>query len=213
MTRPATPCEKRFRTAAPRKLFETLWRYLDTLYPYEYQKAMGRYRYEAALTLLPHQRRAQIETDLPQMAHDLGLQVTVEGFPNTTDTFVLIHLQGNVKLIVCYVRNKGDAVRYALARAGMAEESNQPYLLPPPVQQIVSGPQALFTIFAHSPDAKDVGRFAGGEFIFPSPDARTSLGRLSLRTEMERIQLQDAEAAVSVERKVEIKVKKGGNVS
>lgn len=210
MTRPPTACEARFREAAPRGLYETLWRYLDTLYPAEYKKAVDNYRYDAGLTLLPHQRRAQIETDLPELAHRLGLASSVEYFPNTTDSFVLIHLSEDVKLIVCYLRNKKAAVRYALARSNLAKESNQPYLIPPEEGRLVLTRQTLFAVLTHSPAPHDLGRFEGGTFTFPSPDEGATLGQLNLQREMERVQAEDVAAASAVERKVEIKIKKGG---
>ncbi len=213
MTRLETRCEARFRAAAPRELYERLWRYLARVYPGEYEKVVNNYRFEAALTLLPHQRRAQIETDLPQEAHAMGLRSSVERFPNTTDTFVLVHIADDVKLIVCYVRNKDAAVRYAQARANLANENNQPYLLPPPVERTVLGPQTLFAILTHNADANSVGQFEGGQVIFPPPDQVSRLGSLDLKQEMERVQQEDAEQAAVVKRKVEIKIKKGGDVS
>lgn len=210
MTRAATPCETRFREAAPISLYESLSRHLQLLYPAEYKKVMDAYSGEAALTLLPHQRRARLESDLPLLMHSLGIKTTVEQFPNTTDTFVLIHLSDDVKLIVCYVKNETQALRYAKARADLTADSNQPYLIPPTEGRLILGRETLFAILAHSPLGHDIGQFGNAYFHFPSPDQITSLGQLNLREEMERVQREAAKVASVAERKVEINIKKGG---
>lgn len=210
MTLFENPCEARFREAAPRALYETLWRYLDTLYPQEFRKAASEYRFEAGMTVLPHQRRARIETDLPALMHKLGLKSTVERFPCTTDTFILVHINNDVQLIVCYVRNRKAALRYAQARSNLTDASNQPYLLTPEARATVLHRNTLFGILLHSPAPKDHGRFETGTFIFPKPQSRDVLGQLDLKEEMERVQAEDAAAASAVQRTVEIKIKKGG---
>ncbi|WP_424951723.1 hypothetical protein [Deinococcus sp.] len=210
MTRPPTRCESRFRAAAPSQLYEVVWRYLNTLYPAEFRKVMNGYSVEAARTLLPHQRRARMESDLPNLMFELGLKITVEQFPNTTDTFILIHLTDQVKLIVCYANNKTQAVRYAKARADLTAESNQPYLIPPTDERTVLTPETLFAILAHSAAENDMGRFGSAVFQFPPPDGIANLGELKLSDEMERAQRQAAEEASLEERVVEIKIKKGG---
>lgn len=213
MSRPPLPCEVRFRNSAPSPLYKEFLRLLSAVYPDAYREVMAKFREGAALTLLPHYRRAMIETEVQVLAHQLGLTSTVETFPGTTDTFVLIHMPDEVQLIVCYLRNRGDAVRYARAREEMAQESNQPYLFETPASgNLILPPSALFAILTHCPDEKDMGSFGSAAIIFPHPDRRVSLGELNLQAEAERVQQEEAAAKTAAKRKVEIKIK-GGNLS
>lgn len=214
MTRPPMPCEERFRKAAPTALYREFLELLNPAYPDAFREVMARFREGAALTLLPHYRRAMIETELQVLAHRLGLSSSVETFPGTTDTFVLIEMPDQVKLIVCYLRNKKDAVRYARAREEMAQQSNQPYLFEDPTSgNLVLPPSALFAILTHCPDEKDVGIFGSAAIIFPHPDPKVSLGELNVQAEAERVQIEEAAQKTAAKRKVEIKIKKGGDLS
>jgi len=208
LPRPKTDVERLFLAAAPNKIFETLWNELSKAYPEEFRNVMNDKSEKAALTLLPHQRRARIETKLPALMHELGIKATVETFPGTTDTFVLIHLSESVKLIVCYVSSKKRALKYAVTRELLSQEFNDPHLLLAAPTALTLKPDTAFGVLVHSPHPKDVATFMGGDIIFPASTGEL-LGSLSLEAEMQRVQLEEAQKAKEVTRTVEIKIKKG----
>ncbi|MVN86939.1 hypothetical protein GO986_09190 [Deinococcus sp. HMF7620] len=208
LLRPKTDVERLFLAAAPKKIYEVLWNELTQAYPQEFRKVMENNSEKAALTLLPHARRARIETKLPALMHELGIKATVETFPDTTDTFVLVHVSDLVKLIVCYVSSKKQALRYALARELLSQEYNDPHLLLSAPTALTLSPESAFGVLAHSPHPKDVATFKKGDIIFPASNGAL-LGSLSLEDEMELVQLEEAQKAKEVTRTVEIKIKKG----
>lgn len=170
---------------------------------------MAQFREGPGLTCLPHYRRAMIETRLPSLAHELGVEFSIEEFPGTTDTFVMLHLPNGVQLIVCYVRNKNDAVRYAVARELLSQESNQPYLIEPAGHSKVLPPN-LFAILTHNAAENDKGTFDDAVIMFPSVHKGVALGELNVKAEAERVQREEAAAATAPKRTIEVKVKKGG---
>lgn len=208
LPRSKTDVESLFLAAAPKKIYEVLYAELSQAYAEEFRNVMNTKAEGAALTLLPHERRARINTNLPALMHALGIKATVETFPNTTDTFVLIHLSDHVKLIVCYVSSKKRALRYALARELLSQEYNDPHLLLAAPTALTLKPNTAFGVLVHSPQPKDVATFMSGDIIFPASNGQL-LGSLSLEDEMELAQLEEAQKAKEVTRTVEIKIKKG----
>lgn len=214
MTRCPTACEIAFRVAAPADLYQGLLTLLQKAYPHAFLHAQGKdFREGAGRILLPHYRRALIESELEALAHQLGLKTRVVRFKGNSDDFVLIEMPNGVELIVCYVQSKDSPVRYARQRHQMSQQSNMPYLdfLEFEPGNLMMPPTGLFAILTHSPDEKDLGRLGAANIIFPSPEAGYSLGLLDLWDEAARVHGERAAAAAQVKRKVEVKVRKVEN--
>lgn len=216
MPRPPTLCEANFRTAAPPGLYGGLLERLDNQYRAAYRHMQGgNFREGAANILLPHYRRGLIESELEDLAHRLGLNSRITQFEGNSDDFVTIELPGGIELIVCYVKDKDAPVRYARKREELTHASNMQHLefldFVPRPQVLV--PTAAFAILTHTADENDPGRLGTANVIFPSPSAGYSLGSLDLHQEAERVAREQAAAAVQAKRKVEVKLKKGGNES
>lgn len=216
MNPPPTPAEANFRKAAPDALYQTLLGMLELNYRKAYKASLGGdYREGAGLTLLPQMRRALMESEMPGVAHSLKLNFHIIRFPGNRDDFVLIEMPGGVELIVCYVKDADAPVRYARKREELAQQSNMPYLefLDFEPGRLVLPPAGLFSILTHSPDERDLGRLGEANIIFPSPNPLYSLGSLNLHREAERVHREQAAAALQTQRKVEVKLKKGGTKS
>lgn len=207
LSRPSTPAERIFSSAAPRILYATLQEYFSALYPDVYAEQMESRDYAAAVDALPSARLSRIQSDLPMKLQQLGIRCTIETFPNTTRTYLLIHISELVKLVICYVRHKGKELDFSLARQQLAEEFNSafsPHVLTPSL--FCDG--KVFGILKHHPLPKDIARFGGAEIVFPAVSGTVGLGSLDLLQEMEKVQQEDIERAMQSARKVAIKIKK-----
>lgn len=216
MSRPPTPCEKNFRIAAPDDLYKELLALLDLKYRKAFKHTQGKdFRQGAGEVLLPHYRRGLIESELEALAHKLGLPAQIVHFEGNNDDFVMITMPGGVELIVCYVKSKDALVRYARKREELTRQSNMAYLdmLEFVPSNLVLAPTAVFCILTHSPDPKDLSRLGEANVIFPSPDPHYSLGSLNLHQEAERVNRERAAAELQVKRRIEVKLKKGGEGS
>lgn len=207
LPRQMTPAESTFYRAAPPGLYMALHSYLSEIYPETYRELMLKRSEEAAMDELPHSRRSRIQSDLPAILKDLGIQTTIESFPKTTATYLLAHLSPTAKFVICYVPAQGEALRDAKARQELAEKHNAQYLLSPTAQGLTFGGRDVYGVVAHFPHPKDKGTFGGADIIFPSPTGGLLQGCLDVAVEMEKIQIEKMAKATEKQRKVAIKLK------
>jgi hypothetical protein len=134
---------------------------------------------QEAHDLYGHYRRALVEQEWRTLAHRFpGLQPGI--FRNSADNYYHTRIiTGNVVLVECCVRRRGELVRHALFRQGLAR-TNQLALSLFADEQPIDPDAKVFAILQHGADHRFPNRLAFVDIEFPNSDCTGYVTRIDL---------------------------------
>ncbi|MBI5970985.1 MAG: hypothetical protein HY884_07510 [Deltaproteobacteria bacterium] len=126
MASSSTELKEIFNRSVPKKFQESIIECLFDIYPKAYDYCAAKYPQQVAHDLLPHERRAMLETKLPEIAKIHKLEA-IHQLNKTRNSHHAVISAGGIILTASYADSPQSIVRYAEFRKDYAQ-TNQGHL-------------------------------------------------------------------------------------